>query len=427
MKKPNLLFADKKGRIYDHPFLKMGVSLWENAPFADYNDKDFIELPECSRLYFVPGTRAVGWDEKHKKYVELKDEHCVSVFLAPGYLRLLNPLYKKKSSDILPLYAYTPVGFLNGKFVVPALKVDDDSRWNPKYYDFTDNFEKKVKKILDKHPENRLYKQLSGCALVYHCTAAKNVFEQRWECPVPTSPTCNSRCVGCISKQPAECCPSPQERINFIPTPEEIAEVALNHYAVSEYPIVSFGQGCEGDPIMVADTIAKAVKIIKKEAPGLTVNFNSNCSVPDKIRLLADSGIDSIRVSTISFREDTYNAYYSPVGYKLEDVVESIKVARDYDLYISLNLLTFPGLTDRMDETDATSEIICRYNVNLVQTRNLNIDQDLLFSRMTGSDSEVLGVRDMLKKLLSKSPSLKIGYFNRTRDEFFDDKIKLML
>lgn len=419
MKRPNLLFADKKGNIYDHPFLKMGTSVWDNEAFIDYKDEDLIELPDCSRLYFIPGTKAIGWDEKHKKYVELEGKYCVSVFLSPGYLRILNPLYRKLSREILPLYAYTPVGFLNGKFVVPAIKVDDDSRWNPVNYDFTDNFEKKVAFLLNKHPQNRLYKQLSTCALVYHCTAAKNVFEQRWECPIPTSPTCNSRCVGCISKQPAECCPSPQERINFIPTPEEIAEVALNHYAVAEHPIISFGQGCEGDPIMVADVVAKAVKIIKKHAPHLTVNFNSNCSIPDKIRLLADAGIDSIRVSTISFKEKTYNAYYGPVNYRLEDVIESIKVARQSGLYISLNLLTFPGLTDRKDEIDAMSDVIDGYGVNLIQTRNLNIDQDLLFSRLPSPDTEIIGIREMLKRILSISPGLKIGYFNRTRDEFF--------
>ena len=419
MKRPNLLFADKNGKIYDHPFLKMVTSRWGNEPFVAYSKEDFIELPSCSRLYFIPGTKAIGWDEKYKRYVELKDKHCVSAFLSPGYLRLLNPMYKKVSRGILPLYAYTPVGFLEGKFVVPAIKVDDDSRWNPLNYDFTDKFKERVTVLLNKYPKNRLYKQLSTCALIYHCTAAKNVFEQRWECPIPTSPTCNSRCVGCISKQPAECCPSPQERINFIPSHEEIAEVALNHYAVAEHPIISFGQGCEGDPIMVADVIAKAVKIIKRRAPKLTINFNSNCSIPDRIRLLADSGVDSVRVSTISFREKTYNAYYNPVGYNLGEVIESIKIAKERGLYISINLLTFPGLTDRKDEVDATSEAVDKYDINLVQTRNLNIDQDLLFSKLPPPDTEIIGIRRMLKKMLSANPRLKIGYFNKTKDEFF--------
>ena len=44
--------------------------------------------------------------------------------------------------------------------------------------------------------------------------------------------------------------------------PEEIAEVALRHGERAKDPLISFGQGCEGDPCLAADNIAKAVKII---------------------------------------------------------------------------------------------------------------------------------------------------------------------
>ncbi len=193
------------------------------------------------------------------------------------------PAYQKLNDTVLPMYAYTAVGWLNGKFVVPAIKVDDDSKWNPKNFDYTNKFSAVVDERLEKSPNNRLYKQLSKCALEYHCTAAKNAFIGRWECPLPTAPTCNSRCLGCISLQEDDKLVAPQDRIKFTPRVNEIVEVALNHYEVAEEPIVSFGQGCEGDPIITADTIAKAVKVIKKKAPpDLTVNFNSNCSNPPK-------------------------------------------------------------------------------------------------------------------------------------------------
>jgi hypothetical protein len=57
--------------------------------------------------------------------------------------------------------------------------------------------------------------------MFYHCFAAKNIFVGRWEAPLPTSPTCNARCVGCLSLQEGEC-PASQDRIQFVPTPEEI-------------------------------------------------------------------------------------------------------------------------------------------------------------------------------------------------------------
>ena len=141
----------------------------------------------------------MGFDPEKSSFETLNDGHAVSVFLPPSYLRLFLPSYKRINNDIMPLFAYTAVGWLNGKFVVPAVKVDDDSRWKPDLYDFTDNFRVKVDYFLKRFPKNRLYKQLSHCALEYHCTAAKNVFYPRWECPVPTSPACNSRCIGCIS------------------------------------------------------------------------------------------------------------------------------------------------------------------------------------------------------------------------------------
>ena len=66
---------------------------------------------------------------------------------------------------------------------------------------------------------------------------------------------------GCISLQPAECCPSPQERIKFRPTPEEIAEVGIYHLSVAPDGIISFGQGCEGEPSLAADNIAAGIKL----------------------------------------------------------------------------------------------------------------------------------------------------------------------
>jgi len=68
------------------------------------------------------------------------------------------------------------------------------------------------------YKDNRIIKQLSECALQYQCFTAQNIFYKRWEGGIPVSPVCNARCLGCISLQPAECCPSPQSRIDFTPT-----------------------------------------------------------------------------------------------------------------------------------------------------------------------------------------------------------------
>ncbi|MDR2868985.1 MAG: radical SAM protein [Deferribacteraceae bacterium] len=420
MQIPSLVYANKKGEIFDHPELKMSMRSAE-YDFMPY-EAELIPLPSCSRLYFMPHTNAVGFDLAKGGFTALDDAHAVSVFLPPAYLRLFLPSYKRISNDIMPLYAYTAVGWLNDSFVVPAIKVDNDSHWHPDLYDYSDKFKVKVEFYLNKYPKNRLYKQLAHCALTYHCTAAKNVFYPRWECPMPTSPACNSRCVGCISLQESECCPSPQVRMDFMPTAEEIAEVACNHAAYAEKPLISFGQGCEGDPVMAADVIAAAVRLIRKDFPKLTINFNSNCSLPDQVAKVLDAGVDSIRVSLNSTIEATYNAYYRPRGYSFANVEASIAAANERGVYVALNLLTMPGITDRKSECDALIDFMSRHKIELIQTRNLNIDAELLYSAIKLAKDELMGLKNMLRTVKKAHKDVKFGYFNRMKDDFFIER-----
>lgn len=417
---PGLVYANDKGEIFDHPTLKMAVGSAQ-YDFLPY-ETELIKLPKTSRLYFMPHTRPLAYDVDVANLRVFEAGRAVSVFLAPGFLRLFLPAYKKTKDYVMPLYAYTAVGFLDGDFVVPAIQVDDISKWNPANYDFSENFDKQVADFIAKHPKNRLYEQLAVCATKYHCTAAKNIFYPRWECPIPTSPTCNSACVGCISLQTSECCPSPQTRLNFTPTAQEIAQVALIHAETAADPLISFGQGCEGDPVLVADNIAEAIKIIKKARPDLTVNFNSNCSIPENVKKVIDAGADSVRVSINSLVETTYNAYYRPRNYKLADVIKSVEIAKKAGLFVQLNLLTFPGVNDRASETEALLNFIDEYKIDLIQTRNLNIDEELLFSHLSFKPEEIYGLKNMLRMIKKRKPDIKFGYFNRMKSEFGTDR-----
>ena len=116
--------------------------------------------------------------------------------------------------------------------------------------------------------------------MFYHCFAAKNIFVGRWEAPLPTSPSCNARCIGCLSLQEGECCAS-QDRITFVPTPEEIAEAAIPHLRKAEDPIVSFGQGCEGEPLVQSKTLVRAVRMMRDATSRGVINLNTNGFSPD--------------------------------------------------------------------------------------------------------------------------------------------------
>ncbi len=419
--------ADQGGEVFEHPDLLLaGMSGTEVIrPQMD----EMIPMPEGSRLFTIPQTPPIGFDRRSGKQLiaeRLPKQwgggaiQAVSAFLTPGFTRTLLPAadYQRKKMT-LPLWSYTAVGWCveEERFYVAGVQVDRNSQWEPDHFDDR-NLEPLVRKAVEDNPDNRLLDQLSRCALDYHCFAAKNLFFRRWEAPLPTSPTCNSRCVGCISKQESDCCPSSQERLTFVPTVKELCEVAVPHLQEAENAIVSFGQGCEGDPILQADVISEAVREMRRQTERGTINFNSNASLPDAIDKLVSAGIESIRVSVNSAQESFYNAYYRPQGYRFADVVESLKRAKAAGLYTMLNYLVFPGVSDRPDEIEALAELVDLVGVDMIQMRNLSMDP-VLYLTSLGVTGSGVGMLKMLKEHKERFPKLQYGYFNRTRETFF--------
>jgi len=427
---PKLLYADSKGNIFDHPTLTMAGMSASEAVLPE--DIELIPLPADSRLFTIPDTPPLAWDGGRKKFVTVTSVregrreipvHAVSAFMAPGWMRTLLPAcdYGKKRVQ-LPLWAYTAVGWdeETEQFVVAATRVDSNENWQPRNYDDR-KLDPLVRKMLRAFPDNRLLEQLSRCAIDYHCFAAKNLFYRRWEAPIPTSPVCNSRCLGCISLQPSDCCPSNHDRISFVPTPEEIVELMLPHLLEAPEPIVSYGQGCEGDPIMQADTVAEATRRLKIAAAGLgTVNFNSNGSFPERIKLLCDAGMDSMRFSMNSVQEDLYNRYYRPMNYRFADVVKSVKIAKERDLFTMINYLVSPGVTDSPAEIAALRQFLGETGVDMLQLRNLSIDPDY-YNREMQISSKGLGMYRLLEMIKSEFPRVQFGYFNRTKENFYPE------
>ena len=141
--------------------------------------------------------------------------------------------------------------------------------------------------------------------------------------------------------------------------------------------MVSFGQGCEGEPLTRWKEIARAIRLIRSRTRRGSIHANTNGSLPEALGELIAAGLDSIRVSLNSASPDLYGAYYRPTGYGLEDVVRSIRLARRRGVYVALNLLTFPGVTDRAGETERLCRLVASTGVDQVQTRPLAIDPDL--------------------------------------------------
>lgn len=424
--RPRLLFADEHGTIYDHPFLEMlgcsGTQLVRPDPDS------MVLLPEMSRLYFHPGCPPYGWDPRAGKIVRLEQTSigrrrvrcsAVSTFIQQGWVRLLLPAMEYAGKrDTLPMWAYSAVGLDGENYCAPAFEIDGNYRWNP------DNFDDRtllpqVEKVSRQYPGNRLVRHLQRCATKYHCFAAKNFFLRRWEAPMPTSPACNACCIGCISLQPSQSCPAPQSRIDFIPALEEIVVPFTDHLTCAPDPIISFGQGCEGEPLLQGELLCRAVSAIRKQTHAGTVNLNTNGSLPGYVARLCDSGLDSIRISINSARCELYDRYYQPRGYAFDDVLASIREASSRGIFTMINYLVFPGITDDPAEFDALCRVIEHTAPHLIHFKNLNIDPDMYMKRMGVETGAGIGIARVRALLAEKFPSLQFGYFNRTREAFY--------
>ena len=422
------MVADPRGEVFEHPDLLLAGM--NGMSIVQPQEEDLIPLPEGSRLFTLPHTPPIGFDRKSGKVRTLAHlprswgggiAQAVSAFVTPGFTRTLLPAADYAAKPVeLTLWSYTAVGWCleEERFYVAAVRIDRNSQWQPDHFDDR-KLEPLVRQRVTAQPKNRLVEQLSRCALDYHCFAAKNLFFGRWEAPLPCSPTCNARCVGCISKQEApDCCPSSQERLTFVPSVQELCEVAVPHLKKAENAIVSFGQGCEGDPILQSERIVEAVREMRRQTTRGTINFNSNASIPAAVDRLAEAGVDSIRISLNSVQEHFYNAYYRPQGYRFADVIDAIHRAKRNGLFTMLNYLVFPGISDRADEIEKLQELVVSAEVDMIQMRNLSIDP-LLYWNTMATEGTGIGMKQMLDRLKKGIPRLQFGYFNRTKENFY--------
>lgn len=405
-----LVYADEAGNVYDHPeWTALGRSgdmiteIWED---------ELIPLPEGATLVSLPNTRAIGWNGKAEAMQPLEDKYtAVGALLPQGFTRLLLPGYAKKIKEqMLPLFGYTAVVWKDGQFYVAARRSDDPEPWNPKNCD-TRELGIGVQRLLGKYPDNRLYQHLSKCALEYECLTASNTFLSRLEGAVPVSFSCNAGCYGCISEQPDDSgFPAPQTRMNFKPNVDEIVQIMLEHLKRPE-SIISFGQGCEGEPSTQAKLIIESIRRVREQTDIGYININTNAGLSDHIRAIVDAGLNLMRVSTISALDDHYNAYYKPRGYNLANVEKSLTYASSKGVYTSINYLVFPGVTDREEEIEAMLGFARRTGLRLIQLRNLNIDPEGYLKLIPKAQGDVYGMKKMIEIFEAELPDVVIGSY----------------
>ncbi|MFM2117731.1 MAG: hypothetical protein RL316_921 [Bacteroidota bacterium] len=413
MKSPYLLYSDGKGNIFeDQTLFATGRTGWDAVPVPD---NEWIELPSGGSLYELPGRKAIGIDIKSGEMRLCEKGWAVAAFIPPAHTGYYLAAYESEpNAPTLPLFCYTAAGWQEDKFWVPATRIEKDIRQDCEGYD-TKEITKGTNQLLKNYPQNRLLKHLmENCCQTYSCPAARNFSLGRWECPVPVSPACNANCIGCISLQPdEEPIVSTQDRLKFKPSVEEIVEFTVPHLESAPFPIISFGQGCEGEPLLMWETIRDAIGEIRKHTSKGSININTNGSSPDAVRSLCKAGLNSIRVSTNSARKEIYTAYYRPNNYIFEDIVESLKVVTAFGGWTSINYFVFPGMTDSVAEYEALRKLIKDTQLKMIQWRNFNIDPDWYLGKIGVTEpGEAMGVKKMQQLLKEEFPSLRYGYFN---------------
>ena len=398
-----LAYCDRAGRIY---YDETRTPLADGGIVREVNPDELIPAPPGTVQMILPGRRArTTWGAMRGRY-------ALAVMLPAGYTRLLVPAYEREEdAPALPLFGYTFACVVDDELHVAAMKTDEGEDWQPRTF-ATGELEGILDARVRLDPGNQVLAQVALCSREYGCFTAQNVFLERGEAALPVSPKCNARCVGCISEQePDAGLLSPQTRITYETQADELARIAIHHLERVDDGIVSFGQGCEGEPLLRSIAIAAAIERIRAVRSNGTINLNTNGSMPSALERCIDAGLDAVRVSLNSFRPHAYAAYYRPIGYDLDDVFESIRVAVRRGLRVSLNLLTHPGVTDDEDEVVAMQSFLDETPVAMIQTRTLNIDPEWYFETV-GRPRSVVGMRRVIETI--RRSHVAVGNFTHT-------------
>ena len=385
-------------------------------------------MPHGSELMYLPDRKPVLLNIKTGRLETLSENPYapgesifpVAAFNSPGYVLTRVSAYREtQTAQTLPLFSYGAVGWHEESFRSAVVLVDPEPRQDLRRMQPKD-VRAGVERMRKQLPGNRLRAHLEKCALTYGCPAGKNFFLGRYEAPLPTAKQCNARCLGCLSLQKDSDIPHSQDRIAFTPLPREITAVALAHIRRVPNSVVSFGQGCEGDPLLAADVIEPAIQHIRRQTGEGTINMNTNGSLPGNLRRLFDAGLDSVRISMNSVREKCYDAYFQPQGYSFADVLESIDLALAYEKFVAINYLNCPGFSDTPGEVDALVRFLEKHPIDMIQWRNLNFDPIRYWMKMNAvaTHGEPMGMEKLLNRIRKQFPKLKFGYFNPPKEHF---------
>lgn len=101
----------------------------------------------------------------------------------------------------------------------------------------------------------------------------------------------------------------------------------------------------------------------------------------------------------------------APRGYGLGEVEKSLAIMKKYGAKSALNLLAYPGYTDRPPVLEALIKLCQKTGVRQIQLRNLNINPRQM--KIFLPEGCGMGLRQMLQLLKDELPEAEIGNYSR--------------
>ncbi|MBV5345335.1 MAG: hypothetical protein JZU63_07310, partial [Rhodoferax sp.] len=146
--------------------------------FFQPTPEDLIPLPEGSELFVLPGRFPIGFTPDTGEPLLLEESpfhqgapvQAVAAFMSPAHTAIFTSAYQTHDAHAprLPLFAYTAVGWHQGRFWASAFRSDPDKRQDSCQFDQAVII-RKTKKKLKEFSDNRLVQHLGKCCLTYGC------------------------------------------------------------------------------------------------------------------------------------------------------------------------------------------------------------------------------------------------------------------
>ena len=396
--------ADRGGRILvaDHPALAFdGVKA---VPFADA-----IPLPPETPVVAIE-REALASERSGRPRRLGAGRLTAAALLAPGHLRTLLPAYVDEpgKADLAPRQYAAVAADESGALFVAATLIEANAVPTHTKAEIA----AKVAEGLRKSPGDRLVRQLARCAREYGCRPAAGAFFGEGECALPIAAPANERPPASIApKRDGEA--EPTEAAAFHPNTEEIAERAIAHFAAGG-AIASFGQACEGEPLLAAREVEEAVAQIRLRTRDGMVHLTTNGSLPAGLRRLRSAGLDSLSIRLLSARAGTYESLHGPDGYRFPDIRATLRLAIELRLAVTLHFLVLPGVFDRPEELADLIALLAELPAgSTLIVRDLHSDPLRTLARLHSRGVEPVGVAASIERIRREASHVRIGAFLR--------------